>query len=262
MKKPLISVVIPAFNYGRFIGKAIESVLSQTYRDVELIIVDDGSTDETREVVSQYSGRLNFISQINAGQSQARNQGVSKSRGSLIAFLDADDFWEPDKLEKQQELLIGKYGLIYSGARTFNSSTGEVISILEPKFRGDCSKEFISKPGIQIVTAGESSVLVRKELMESIGGFDRELSIGAGYDFYRRCSNIADFNFVNEILVNCRSHGSNISLNKELYISDFRLTINKTIKDADFTTSLIQKFKLKVISEYLIAKTQIKEYLK
>jgi len=261
MQTPLISVVIPTFNYGRFLGDAIRSVLRQTYDNIEVLVVDDGSTDETPEVVSEFTNLITYIWQQNAGQSVARNIGIYESKGSLIAFLDADDFWEPSKIQMQYELLSDKCGFIYCGARTFQSYSNETINVLDPLFRGNCTNEFIKNPGVQIVTAGESSVLVRKDIAERVGGFDKRLSISAGYDFYRRCSNITEFDFVDETLVNYRSHGSNISLNKKLYVSDFRLSVSKMIHDKESQLSLGEKFKLKTKSEAIVLKTKLKKYL-
>src|SRR5690606_3615953 len=92
---PLVSIVIPNYNYGRFIAEAIESVLNQTYPNIELIVVDDGSSDDSLEAIRQYEKKLILISQKNSGVVVARNNGAAKSRGEYISFLDADDVIEP-----------------------------------------------------------------------------------------------------------------------------------------------------------------------
>src|SRR5689334_14706815 len=99
-----VSVVIPSFNYGRFIGEAIQSVLNQTIPVEEIIVVDDDSTDDTAIIISSFGKCVRYIKQMNAGVCAARNRGVAESSGEYIAFLDADDTWEPTKLEKQIEL--------------------------------------------------------------------------------------------------------------------------------------------------------------
>ncbi|MCV4871952.1 glycosyltransferase family 2 protein, partial [Escherichia coli] len=91
-------VIIPTYNYGRFIAAAVESALGQTLGPAEVIVVDDGSADTTAEAVARFGGRVRYIRQENAGVCRARNRGVEESRGELIAFLDADDIWEPTKL--------------------------------------------------------------------------------------------------------------------------------------------------------------------
>jgi len=98
---PEVSVVIPAYNAGRTISAALASVFAQTYRDFEVIVVNDGSTDDTAQRLEEWSGRLVTICQRNGGPGRARNEGIARARGRLIAFLDADDIWLPRKLERQ-----------------------------------------------------------------------------------------------------------------------------------------------------------------
>src|SRR2546427_6476527 len=101
MKKSLISCIIPAFNGARYLREAVESILAQTYRPIEVIVVDDGSTDNTAEVVRNYRDQVRRVWQPNGGPSAARNQGVSAAQGAFVAFLDQDDVWHPEKLLRQ-----------------------------------------------------------------------------------------------------------------------------------------------------------------
>src|SRR5271165_7143352 len=101
MSAPLISVVIPTYNYGRYVPQAVESVLAQTFKDFEIIVVDDGSTDDTPQQLEPYQDRIRVHKQANQGVSAARNAGVRLARAALVAFLDADDVWHPRKLEIQ-----------------------------------------------------------------------------------------------------------------------------------------------------------------
>ena len=261
MANPLVSVIIPTYNYARYLSEAIDSVLGQTFKDLEIVVVDDGSTDETLDVLSKFQGLIVNIYQENAGQSVARNNGIRNSSGSLLAFLDADDFWEPEKLQKQVGLLTSKCGLIYTGARVVTKDSNEVIKEIKPVFRGNCAREFVKNPGVQVVTAGESSVLVRKDIVNIVGGFDNRLSISAGYDFYRRCAIVTEFDFVNESLVNYRSHGTNISLNKKLYISDFKLSVSKTIHDKILPLSAMEKMRLLVRTTWIVFKAEVRKFL-
>src|SRR4026207_1616410 len=99
---PLVSVIIPVYNYDRYLGEAIESVLSQTYQQLEVIVVDDGSTDQSGEVARSFDGRgVRYCQQVHAGIGPARNKGVELAQGDYIAFLDADDRWPLEKLERQ-----------------------------------------------------------------------------------------------------------------------------------------------------------------
>ena len=101
MNLPMVSVIIPNYNYADYIGLAIDSVLAQTYPNVEIVVVDDGSKDDSIEILAAYDGRIKLILQQNQGVSVARNTGAANSSGELLAFLDADDVWRPEKLEKQ-----------------------------------------------------------------------------------------------------------------------------------------------------------------
>ena len=118
---PEISVIIPTFNYGKYIERAIDSILTQTYQDFEIIVVDDGSTDNTKEIIrSKKSDKIRYFYQENKGAPAARNKGIVESKGKYIAFLDADDEWLPTKLEKQVDKFqksSNKVALIYGWAR-------------------------------------------------------------------------------------------------------------------------------------------------
>src|SRR3954471_18427883 len=115
--RPLISVVVIAHNCEDYVGHAVASVLGQTWQHLELIVVDDGSTDSTASVVHAHdNGRLRYVRQANRGPNAARNEGIRRARGEFVAFLDCDDWWAPTKLEKQIELVRSRpsVGLVYS----------------------------------------------------------------------------------------------------------------------------------------------------
>src|SRR4051794_28952489 len=124
---PHVSVIIPTYNYGRFIGEAVKSALEQTLPADEIIVVDDGSADNTEAAVRQFGDPVRYIKQANAGVCVARNRGVAESRGEFIAFLDADDTWEPTKLAKQ----IARFdededlGMVHCGMLKFDDGTGK-----------------------------------------------------------------------------------------------------------------------------------------
>ncbi len=118
---PEISVIIPAFNAGRFINRTIDSVLAQTYKDYELIVVDDGSTDNTGEAVKSYGEKVRYIYQPNAGDGPARNTGINAAKGRWIAFLDHDDEWPPEKLVAQMKLLSANPDLRWCGTNRYQS---------------------------------------------------------------------------------------------------------------------------------------------
>ena len=105
MSDPLVSCIVPVFNGERFLGDALDSALAQTYQPVEIIVVDDGSTDGTPSVAARYGSRITYLRQPNSGSASAKNRGVRAARGELVAFLDADDLWHPDKLARQRRRL-------------------------------------------------------------------------------------------------------------------------------------------------------------
>ncbi len=128
-----VSVIIPAYNGDRYIGEAIDSILAQTYRDYEIIVVDDGSTDNTRQVVKQYGDRIQYLSQINQGVAASRNLGLKVSQGEYVAFLDQDDIFLPHKLASQVALLEQdpSLGMVNSGWQIVNEQ-GEVEAAVKP----------------------------------------------------------------------------------------------------------------------------------
>lgn len=216
----LVSVVIPNFNYGRFLQSTIDSVLSQTYDNLEVIVVDNGSTDNSRSVLESYGERIRTIFQNNQGQAAARNNGLEIARGDLIALLDADDYWESSKIEQQLSLISNRTELVYTGARQFRSESGATVKTVLPSFNGDCSLAFLKYPSRSIVPAGESSALFTRSLLEKVGNFNTHLNSACGRDFFRRCSRHAEFSFVNEALINYRLHDSNMSTNYRLMMND------------------------------------------
>ena len=125
---PIVSVIIPAYNAERFIPQAIQSVLEQTYQSYEIIVVDDGSTDKTKDILKEFEDKVCCIYQENQGPSAARNAGIKISQGRYICFLDADDIWTPDKLEVQVEFLEchPDISLVFSDHQDFDAGGGSV----------------------------------------------------------------------------------------------------------------------------------------
>ena len=204
-----VSVVVPTYNYGRFIGEAIESVFRQTHPVVEVVVVDDGSTDGTEATVSEFGIAVRYISQKNAGVCEARNRGVAESSGEFIAFLDADDIWEPTKIEKQLAKFAEnpEIGLVHCAMREFHSETGETIRLHSDGQEGWVADELLlwERPAVNV---SGSSVMVSRKAFDAVNGFDPRMKVGEDWDFCYRVARRFRVGFVDELLVNYRSHGA------------------------------------------------------
>lgn len=188
----MISVVIPAFNSERCISRAIESVLSQTFSDYEIIVVDDGSTDGTADIVKKFGDRVRYIYQQNAGPARARNAGLKIASGQWIAFLDADDEWLPDKLRQQVELLDGNRDLRWCSTNRYQADerrkalVGNKAAITKAlKGRKYFPNYFTAAMAgkCPIVT---SAIVVRKDVFDELGDFDPQYLRGQDLDMWWR----------------------------------------------------------------------------
>jgi glycosyltransferase involved in cell wall biosynthesis len=176
-----VSVVIPTFNRAQLLGRAIDSVLAQTFRDLEIIVVDDGSTDDTRDVVARYGDAVRYLHQPNAGVSAARNAGVRAARHELIAFLDSDDVWLPRKLELQVPPMADPEVVLCFTNRTWTSRPG-VDRFAEVGYRFDRSPCVLDDPariatwprGSGIIASG---ALYRRDAFLRVGGYDERLRV-------------------------------------------------------------------------------------
>ena len=184
---PRVSVIIATYNNGHYILEAIASIFNQTYRSYEIIVIDDGSTDNTRQVLEPYLDKLRYVYQENKGVSQARNLGLEMARGEFISFLDADDFFLPDKLAKQVAVFDAhpSLGIVHSGWRLVNEK-GEKISDIEfwhwyGSLELDLETWVVWKP----VTI---SMMFRKSWIKSVGGFDTRWHHGEDIDLVLRLS--------------------------------------------------------------------------
>lgn len=209
---PAISVIIPTYNYARFIGFCLESIFAQTYKDFEIIVVDDGSTDDTAEVLKKYEDKIHYIYQPNKGPAVASNAGIKVAKGEYIAFIGSDDLWLPDKLEDQVRVFNEdmKVGIVFSDASSFNENGIISKSILEEEniCTGFCFERLFM--GNYLIM---STVMIRKACLEKSGLFDEELSSVEDYDLCLRISAFYKIEFVDKILAMRRVHPSNISKN-------------------------------------------------
>jgi glycosyltransferase involved in cell wall biosynthesis len=206
---PLVSVVVPNYNCGRFIADALESVLAQTYPAVEIIVVDDGSSDDSAEVLARYEERIRILRQPNQGVSAARNYGIRESRGELIAFLDADDLWDREKLAKQLPLFAAAdVGLVHCAVEYIDEG-GRPLGTNFTGRRGRVLRAIALLQGT-VVLAGGSTAVVRKSCFDKAGGFDREMSTAADWDMWRRVACHYEIDVVREPLMKYRLRPSSM----------------------------------------------------
>lgn len=209
----LISVVMPCYNAERFLVQAVECVLSQTYPHVELIIVDDGSTDRSKEIARSYAGRVVFIEQPNAGPYPARNQGIAHARGEFLAFLDADDYWSPDFLEKLHSGL-SRCGavLAYCGWQNVGAADRNTDPYVPPDYEaGNKLESFLRGASPWPIHAA----LARRSALDAIGRFDESLPSCMDYDLWLRLAAAQSIVRVPEVLAFYRFHGGGQITSKE-----------------------------------------------
>ncbi len=228
-----VSVVIPNHNYGRYIIEAIKSALGQSLAPLEVIVVDNGSTDDSRSILEEFKHpKVCVIFQENQGQSGARNTAIRAVQGELVAFLDADDVWLPEKLEKQVPLFSNpEVCLVYCGLRKVDAKLQPLNEpLLKPVHRGKVLDRFALEAGA-VVCGGESGAVIRSSVMRQAGEFDLRLSIGTGWDFWRRMASRGEIDFCSEPLVLYRQHGSNLSKRLDIYAHDTELKLARMFED-------------------------------
>jgi glycosyltransferase involved in cell wall biosynthesis len=206
---PTISVVIPAYNEERYIAEALDAVLGQTRPPLEIIIVDDGSTDRTVEIVEGYGDQLRLLQQENRGCPGAFDTGFRQARGEYVALGPADDVWEPRKLEWQQEILAAhpEVDVVFGAARRFGLASGDHV---RPARTGVLETDWFATEMYRRNLIADPSAVVRRSLYLDLGGY--EPLIGEDYEFWMRAlAADATFYFDPRLVVMLREHGGNIS---------------------------------------------------
>ncbi len=240
MKSELVSVIIPTYNRAHLIGRAIQSVLNQTYKNMEIIIADDGSTDNTEEIVKSFQDkRIKYIKYPeNKGGCAARNIGIRSSRGKYISFLDSDDEWLPEKLEKQLEVFEKsqdeKLGFVNCGTIFIDAENKKEITRILSR-----EKDYIFKDMLEnnYETGGGSSNLIKREIFDKCGFFDENLYLKKGgqqdYEMWLRIAKENKFDYAPRYLVRRYFHSKSITSMSELRAKTeaFKYVICKYKKD-------------------------------
>ena len=218
----MVSVIIPTYNRAASVGASIQSVLDQTWQEFEIIIVDDGSTDNTRQVVGNYTDdRIRYICmEKNSGASGARNEGIRQAKSDYIAFLDSDDEWLPEKLEKQMQVMLQSsesVGLVYcrmSGLMEDNTPLiCPELSLKKEQLEGNILGKLLESNEI-----GTPAMLVRRKCLEQTGGFDEKLRCLEDWELVLRIAEIWEIGFADDILVEVHFSDGGVSTNLKGYV--------------------------------------------
>lgn len=229
-----ISVIIPAYNAESFIAETLNSVLTQSYRDLEVIVIDDGSTDRTAEIVEKIARRderVRLVFQQNAGVAAARNAGIKMARGEWFAFLDADDIWYPHKLEKQLQRfqqLDETIGLVYCWSVLIQETSEFTGGYIAFDFNGDVGHALTYLNFI----GNASAPLIRRSVIEDVGGFDIALKEQQAqgcedWELYLRIAERYKFDVVPEFLVSYRQQSAAMSRNDTSMLQSYTLVMEQ-----------------------------------
>jgi glycosyltransferase involved in cell wall biosynthesis len=210
---PTVSVIIPAYNAAPWIAETIDSVLNQTFQDFEVIVVDDGSTDGTAEIVKNYKSQVQYLYKNNGGVGSARNTGIRAARGRYIACVDADDLWLPEKLEVQTQLLQTEPSLawVYSDGLIFENNSNQNLHLFSPSasmISGDVLRPLLLQDFIPCPTP-----VIRRDIFENVGFFEEDMSLQsvADWDMWLRISAKYPVGFIDKPLVKYRRHSTSMT---------------------------------------------------
>lgn len=250
----LVSVVIPTYNRAKYLKDAIASVLEQDYQHIELIVVDDGSTDNTKEIVHQFTEnehiKITYIYQSNQGAQAARNKGYELAKGEYLVFFDSDDLWKKEKLSKQILFLEAHpdYGMVYSNCDFIqNGENKDDFFTIEKPYSGEIFEQLILANFIPSQTP-----MLRKSVFEKSERFDESLSklSGQDWDLWLNLSLITKIGYVDEILASYRLHESNMTGNPERRLKGQLTVVDKYYNKINFDKQLYSKAKKQIYLKF------------
>jgi len=223
--EPKISVVIPTYDKAQYLGEAIESVLNQTYKNIEIIIIDDGSKDNTQEVVKSFNDpRILYIWQSNQGEVVARNRGIQESNGKYIAFLDSDDLWLKEKLQKQVDFMekSKEIGLLGTGCYEI-ANNGKILG----QKRFSSSNNVLQKKLIKFNPFIHTSVMIRKNVFDKVSWYNKNFQESQDYELWLRIAKNYKIANLPELLVKKRYYKEGLSSAKDKQQLYFALEVKK-----------------------------------
>ncbi len=212
-RNPKVSVVIPCYNREDFVARTLDSALAQTYPNIDVIVVDDGSTDSTRDILESYGSRITVLEhpgRVNKGQSAAINVGLRKADGEYVAILDSDDLWAPEKIEKQVRFLEAhpEVGLVYGNGYAIDESERKLYRMYDSSHREESNPERVL---IDCYFLLPNNALLRRSIFEITGGFDEHLRAAQDHDMAIRVAEVAKLAFIDEEVFYYRRHKDSIS---------------------------------------------------
>ena len=215
MENPLVSVIIPVYNYDRYLGEAVESVLNQTYKHLEVMVVDDGSTDGSREVAESFAERgVRYCHQVHAGIGPARNRGVDMAQGEFLAFLDADDRWPDEKLALQLRAFENDPSLEMAFGQALQLQNG-------PAWEAGVKNKHLIVDGM-VAGMVPGTMLIKRAAFDRVGKFPAGLKVGEFIDWYARAGELQIRSLVlPELLLWRRIHDSNTGLRERQSVTDY-----------------------------------------
>lgn len=240
-----VSVVIPCYNYARFLKSAVDSVLAQDYNEFEVIVIDDGSKDETPEVAKAYGDKIRYIRQVNQGLSATRNNGIPQCQYPYVAFLDADDEWEPNFLSSLMEKfsgLSGDFGMV----ACLDYKIGIDSKKIPDREHNECTGEITSRDLILKNRFFPGGAIVKTKVFSEVGNFDTKLKSSEDRDMWIRLSSKFRIWLLPGRLIRVRKHGDNMSANGQRMM-DNKLAVlhkayqQKVVPHSDFSTWLQAK---------------------
>ena len=244
-----VSIIIPTYDRAWCLPQAVASVLEQTYRDFEVIIVDDGSGDDTAQIAAAWGATVRLLQQTNQGVSAARNRGIRASRGRLLAFLDSDDWWQPEKLARQVAFFDAHPDAMICQTDEIWIRRGVRVN---PKQRHRKPSGWIFEASLALCLVSPSAVMMRRELFDAVGLFDEELPACEDYDLWLRVSARYPVHLIEEPLVVKRG-GHSDQLSRQHSLDRYRIqSLDKILSNSTLSDDQSCAAKAKLVEKCII----------